>query len=83
MKKLLTLILCAALLLSVCSFAAAEATDLPDAFAHITFDGEDEGYTALTNTEDIPAEMDGANKGIADAPDAKFLYGEGTVGQAL
>ena len=44
MKKLLALILCAALLLSVCSFAAAEGTELPEAFAHITLDGEDDGY---------------------------------------
>ena len=41
MKKWLALILCAALALSVCSFAAAEGTELPEAFAHITFDGED------------------------------------------
>ena len=85
MKKWLALILCAALALSVCSFAAAEGTELPEAFAHITFDGGEEGYKAITNVdkdENDPL-LDGANKGIADAPDAKFLYGEGPVGQAL
>ena len=85
MKKLLALILCAALLLSVLSFAAAEGNDLPEAFAHITFDGGDEGYKAITNGEKDDADplLDGANKSITDAPDAKFLYGEGPVGQAL
>ena len=32
----------------------AEAEALPEtAFAHITFDGEDEGYTTVTQTENV------------------------------
>lgn len=85
MKKWLALILCAALTLSVCSFAAAEGTELPEAFAHITFDGEDEGYKAITNGEKAENDplLDGANKSIVEAPDAQLLYGEGPVGKAL
>ena len=85
MKKLLALILCAALLLGVCSFAAAEGNELPEAFAHITFDGGDEGYKAMTNGEKDESDplLDGANKSIVDAPDAQFLYAEGPVGNAL
>ena len=51
MKKLFALILCAALMLTMASFAAAEGTELPEPFAHITFDGEDEGYKAITNAD--------------------------------
>ncbi len=89
MKKLFALILSAALLLSVCSFAAAEAAGIPDAFAHITFDGEDEGYKAVTNgekdglSEEELAKLDGANKTIVEAPDAKFAYAPGPVGKSL
>ena len=83
MKKLLALVLCAAMLLSLCSFAAAEESALPGAFAHVTFDGEDEGYIAVTNSEEVPAEADGANKGIVPAEGVEFRYGEGPVGKAL
>ena len=85
MKKWLALILCAALALSVCSFAAAEETELPEAFAHITFDGEDEGYKAITNGDKDETDplLDGANKSIVEAPEARLLYGEGPVGKAL
>lgn len=85
MKKWLALILCAALLLSVCSFAAAEETELPEAFAHITFDGEDEGYKAVTNGEKAEGDekLDGANKSIIPAEDVTFQYAEGPVGKAL
>ena len=78
MKKWLALILCAALALSVCCFAAAEETELPEAFAHITFDGEDEGYKAITNGDKDETDplLDGANKSIVEAPEARLLYGE-------
>ena len=85
MKKLFALILCAALLLSVCSFAAAEGTDLPEAVTHITFDGGDEGYIAMTNAEkdeSIPT-LDGANKSIVGAEDVTFQYADGPVGKCL
>lgn len=83
MKKWLAGLLCAVMLLSVCSFAAAE--EMPAPFAHITFDGEDEGYTAITNGEKDDADpmLDGANKSIILADDAVFRYGKGPVGNAL
>ncbi|MBR6954696.1 MAG: hypothetical protein IKH77_06640 [Clostridia bacterium] len=81
MKKLLALVLCALLAVSLLAIVSAE--DLPEAFAHLTFDGEDEGYKAVTNAEEIPAEMDGANKGIVPVEDYSFRYGEGPVGKAL
>ena len=81
MKKFLSVLLAAALLLTVVSFAGAEAAELPEAFAHITFDGADEGYKAVTNGDaDLP---DGANKSIIPAEGAEFLYGAGAVGNAL
>ena len=85
MKKWLALILCAALALSVCCFAAAEETELPEAFAHITFDGGDEGYKAITNGDKDESDplLDGANKSIVEAPEANLQYGEGPVGKAL
>ncbi len=89
MKKWLALILCAALMLSMFSLSAAEGTELPEAFAHITFDGEDEGYKAVTNgekeglSEEELAKLDGANKTIVDAADVQFAYGQGPVGKAL
>ena len=87
MKKWLVLALCALLAVSVCAFAAAE--ELPEPFAHLTFDGEDEGYTAITNGEKdgldeaALALLDGANKTIVPAEDAAFRYGEGPVGKAI
>lgn len=54
--------------------------ELPAPFAHLTFDGEDEGYTAVTNVEtDVP---DGGSLGIAPA-DVTFAYADGPVGQAI
>ncbi|MCR5297084.1 MAG: LamG domain-containing protein [Clostridiales bacterium] len=84
MKKLFALILCAAMMLSLVSFASADEAELPEAFAHITFDGEDEGYKAITNGEKDEADplLDGANKSIVPA-DQAFVYGEGPVGKAL
>ncbi len=61
----------------------AEAEELPaEAFAHITFDGEDEGYVAVTQVEDV-GDNDGATYGIAEATDAVLTYAAGPVGQAL
>lgn len=81
MRKWLVLALCALLAVSLCAVAAAE---LPEPFAHITFDGEDEGYTAITNADktDDP-NLDGANKAIVPAEDVAFRYGEGPVGKAI
>lgn len=61
---------------------SAEVTPeaLPDAFAHLTFDGEDEGYTAVTNTD--TATLDGANLGM-EAADVTFAYADGPVGKAI
>lgn len=60
--------------------AAAEA--LPaEAFAHITFDGEDEGYVAMEQIDDV-GDNDGATFGIAPV-DATFNYAAGPVGNAL
>ena len=87
MRKWLALALCTLLALSLCCLAAAE--DLPEPFAHITFDGEDEGYTAITNGDKEAADeatlalLDGANKSIVPAEGVTFRYGEGPVGKAL
>ncbi|MDE5865791.1 MAG: hypothetical protein K2H31_04215, partial [Lachnospiraceae bacterium] len=61
--------------------AAVTAEAIPDAFAHYTFDGDDEGYTAVVQVEDV-GDNDGATFGIADT-DAAFAYADGPVGQAL
>ena len=86
MKKWLSLILCVAMLLSVCSFAAADETAVPEPFQHISFDGvEDEAYTAVTNIDKddrIPT-LDGANKNIAAADGVTFQYTDGPVGKCL
>lgn len=61
---------------------SAEVTPeaLPDAFAHLTFDGEDEGYKAVVNTDtDAP---DGGSLGIAEK-DTTFVYADGPVGKAI
>lgn len=58
---------------------AAEA--VPDAFAHYTFDGDDEGYTAVVQVDDVGSN-DGATYGIADT-DVTFAYADGPVGQAI
>ncbi len=79
MKKWIALALFAAMMLAVCCIAQAE---LPEAAAHITFDGEDEGYTALVRVDDV-GDNDGANFGIAPGEDIAFRYGEGPVGKAL
>ncbi len=85
MKKLTALMLAAALLLTLCSFSLAEETAIPEPFAHITFDGEDEGYVAITNGEKDEADpmLDGANKSIIPAEDVTFRYGPGPVGKAI
>lgn len=58
----------------------AEAEALPEtAFAHITFDGEDEGYTTVTQTENV-GDNDGATYGI-EATEATVAYAAGPVGQ--
>ena len=82
MKKWLALILCAVLTLAVCAAASAE---LPEPVTHITFDGEDEGYIAMTNCEkdDNDEMLDGANKNIIAAEGVTFQYGDGPVGKAL
>lgn len=59
---------------------AAEA--LPEAFAHLTFDGEQEGYEAVTQVADVGTN-DGATYGLAPAADATFAYANGPVGNAL
>lgn len=86
MKKWLSLILCAAMLLTVCSFAAAEGTEMPEPLHHFSFDGEEnEGYTAVVNVDkddSIPT-LDGASKNIVAADDVTFQYGPGAVGKSL
>lgn len=60
----------------------AEPEALPDApFAHITFDGEDEGYFAVEQVED-KGDNDGATYGIA-AVDKTFGYADGPVDKCL
>lgn len=61
--------------------AEVSAEAVPDAFAHYTFDGDDEGYTAVVQVEDV-GDNDGATFGIADT-DAAFAYADGPVGQAI
>ena len=78
MKKILSVLLAVAMLLTLCSFAAAE--EIPTPFAHITFDGEDEGYTALTQSSENPG--DGATYALVPT-EATYLYGDGPVGKAL
>ena len=83
MNRGLILALCAALLLCAAGFAAAEDDTLPEAFAHITFDGGDEGYKAVAGGEKDAELPDGAARTIEDAPDAKLRYTDGPVGKAL
>lgn len=61
----------------------AEVTpeEIPAAFAHLTFDGDDEGYTALVQVDD-KGDNDGATYGLAET-DVTFAYADGPVGQAL
>lgn len=60
----------------------AEPEELPaEAFAHITFDGEDEGYQAVAQTDDV-GDNDGATYGLAQT-DAELTYEEGVVGNCL
>ncbi len=59
--------------------AAAEA--LPEAFAHITFDGGDEGYTAVEQVADLGT-LTGATYGIAPK-NVTFGYADGPVGKAI
>ncbi len=80
MRKGLAIVLSLIMLLSVCSFATAE--ELPEAFAHITFDGGDEGYKALVRVDD-KGDNDGATYGIAPSDEVAFRYGDGPVGKAL
>lgn len=62
----------------------APAEDLPETpFAHITFDGEDEGYKAITNADKTDESKTGANLDIVDATDVTFTYEEGPVGKCL
>lgn len=65
------------------SGAGGEATpeEVPAAFAHYTFDGDAEGYTAVVQTDDVGAN-DGASFGIAPT-DVEFVYADGPVGKAL
>lgn len=66
------------------SEASAEevsAEELPDAFAHITFDGDDEGYVAVTQVEDV-GDNDGATYGIAET-EATLNYTNGPVDNCL
>lgn len=61
--------------------ATAEA--LPDApFAHLTFDGDDEGYTAVVQDETNIGDNDGATFGLTQT-DASFVYADGPVNKAL
>lgn len=56
---------------------------LPDAFAHYTFDGEDEGYIAVTQvTKADDSTNDGATYDLA-AFDGELTYADGAVGKAL
>ena len=60
---------------------AAEKEELPEAFAHITFDGTDEGYTAVEQVADLGS-LTGANFGIAPV-DVTFGYTDGPVGKCI
>ncbi len=61
---------------------APEAEKLPDAFAHITFDGQDEGYKTVINVDELGT-LTGANKGIAVTDKAPVAYTNGPVGQCI
>jgi hypothetical protein len=61
---------------------SVESEELPEAFAHLTFDGEDEGYTAIVQTEDTEGN-DNISFGLGAAEDVSFTYANGPVGQAL
>ncbi len=59
------------------------AEELPAAFAHITFDGEDEGYTAVVQVDKATDSVnDGATYDIAPT-DVTFGYADGPVGKAI
>lgn len=60
-------------------FELAEPEELPaEAFAHLTFDGEDEGYSAVAQTKDA----DGVITGL-DPVEKSFVYADGPVGKCL
>lgn len=60
----------------------AAAEELPaEAFAHLTFDGEDEGYKAVVQTDDL-GDIDGGTYGIAET-EATFSYADGPVGKCI
>ena len=61
--------------------AEVTAEAIPDAFTHYTFDGDDEGYKAVVQVDDVGSN-DGATYGIADT-EATFVYADGPVGQAI
>ena len=64
------------------SFELAAPEALPEkAFAHITFDGDDEGYFAVAQT-DNPGKNDGATYGI-EPTDVTFGYADGPVDKCL
>ncbi len=58
-----------------------EAEALPDAFVHLTFDGDDEGYTALVQTDDV-GDNTGATYGLAETS-VTFAYSDGPVDQCI
>ncbi len=61
---------------------AAVAEALPETpFAHITFDGADEGYTAVVQSDDVGS-LTGATYGIVPT-DVTFQYTNGPVDQCL
>lgn len=63
--------------------APVEAEAIPEAFAHITFDGEDEGYTAVAQVDKAAdSANDGATFDLAPT-DVTFGYADGPVGKAL
>ena len=56
---------------------------LPEAFAHITFDGEDEGYITVTQVDKADdSTNDGATKDIGPV-EVTPVYADGAVGKAL
>lgn len=64
----------------VAEMAAPE--ELPaEAFAHITFDGDDEGYKAVAQTDNV-GDNDGATFGIEET-EASLAYADGAVGKCL
>ena len=54
---------------------------LPEAFAHYTFDGDAEGYSAVVQSDNV-GDNDGATYGL-EAVDKEFVYADGPVGKAL